>query len=84
MSTLGSEDTTPEQWYKGFVISLFYGLNLVEKVEFKQWWKMQAGFSSVQKLHQFVQEVVLPNVQSKSLLNAKSKRIFIFIDEIDS
>ncbi|MEH2220801.1 MAG: AAA-like domain-containing protein [Nostoc sp.] len=76
MTTLGSEDTTPEQWYKGIIISLFYALNLVEKVKFKQWWGMQAGLSSVQKLHQFVEEVLLPNT--------KSERIFIFIDEIDS
>lgn len=41
VTTLGSEDTTPEQWYKGVIISLFYGLNLVGKVKFKQWWEMQ-------------------------------------------
>ncbi|MFN6465426.1 MAG: AAA-like domain-containing protein [Nostoc sp. DedVER02] len=76
VTTLGSEDTTPEQWYKGVIISLFYALNLVEKVKFKQWWEMQAGLSSVQKLHQFVEEVLLPNT--------KAECIFIFIDEIDS
>ncbi len=76
VTTLGSEDTTPEQWYKGIIISLFYGLNLVGKVKFKQWWEMQTGLSAVQKLHQFVEEVLLPN--------AKAERIFIFIDEIDS
>ncbi|MCW5314607.1 hypothetical protein GTQ43_12520 [Nostoc sp. KVJ3] len=76
VTTLGSEDTTPEQWYKGIIISLFYSLNLVEKVKFKQWWEMQTGLSSVQKLHQFVEEVLLPNT--------KAERIFIFIDEIDS
>jgi WD40 repeat protein len=76
VTTLGSEDTTPEQWYKGIIISLFYALNLVEKVKFKQWWEMQAGLSSVQKLHQFIEEVLLPNT--------KAERIFIFIDEIDS
>ncbi|MEA5601202.1 AAA-like domain-containing protein [Nostoc sp. UHCC 0252] len=76
VTTLGSEDTTPEQWYKGVIISLFYALNLVEKVKFKQWWEMQAGLSSVQKLHQFIEEVLLPN--------SKAEHIFIFIDEIDS
>ncbi|MEH1933098.1 MAG: AAA-like domain-containing protein [Nostoc sp.] len=84
VTTLGSEDTTQEEWYKGVIISLFYGLNLVGKVQFKQWWEMQAGLSSVQKLHQFVEEVLLPNVQSESLPDAKAERIFIFIDEIDS
>jgi WD40 repeat protein len=77
MTRLGSEDTTPEQWYKGVIVSLFYSLDLVKQVNFKQWWEMQAGISSVQKLNQFVEEVLLPNTQ-------KCDRIFILIDEIDS
>ncbi|MBE9036894.1 AAA-like domain-containing protein [aff. Roholtiella sp. LEGE 12411] len=77
MTRLGSEDTTPEQWYKGVIVSLFYSLDLVKQVNFKQWWEMQAGISSVQKLNQFVEEVLLPNTQ-------KGDRIFILIDEIDS
>jgi WD40 repeat protein len=84
MTRLGSEDTTPEQWYKGMMISLFYSLNLEEQVKFKEWWKMQSGISSVQKLHQFVEELLLPNVPSKSQINEKTGGIIIFIDEIDS
>ncbi|MGI2905746.1 AAA-like domain-containing protein [Tolypothrix sp. VBCCA 56010] len=76
VTRLGSENTTPEQWYKGIILSLFYDLNLGEHVKFKNWWDTQAGISPVQKLDQFVEEVLLPNVQSE--------RIFIFIDEIDS
>ncbi|BAY37607.1 WD-40 repeat protein [Nostoc sp. NIES-2111] len=76
VTRLGSEDTTTEQWYKGIIISLFYSLDLSEKVNFKQWWEMQAGLSPVQKLNQFVEELLLSHQQSK--------RIFIFIDEIDS
>jgi WD40 repeat protein len=76
MTILGIEDTTPEQWYKGIIISLFYSLNLAEQINFKGWWETQKGISSVQKLHSFVEEVLLPN--------AKAERIFIFIDEIDS
>ncbi|MBH8554486.1 AAA-like domain-containing protein [Nostocaceae cyanobacterium CENA357] len=84
VTRLGSENTTPEQWYKGIIISLFYSLNLAEKVSFQHWWDMQAGLSPVQKLHHFVEEVLLPNVQSYSLKDKKAGRIFIFIDEIDS
>ncbi|MBW4612342.1 MAG: AAA-like domain-containing protein [Desmonostoc vinosum HA7617-LM4] len=84
MTRLGSEDTTPEQWYKGIIISLFHSLNLAEHVNFKNWWEMQAGISCVQKLNQFVEEVLLPNTQSKSVQNGKANRIFILIDEIDS
>jgi hypothetical protein len=76
MTRLSIEDTTPEQWYKGITFSLFYSLNLAEQVNFKRWWEMEAGISSVQKLHLFVEEILLPNVNSE--------RIVIFIDEIDS
>ncbi|MEH2150568.1 AAA-like domain-containing protein [Nostoc sp.] len=84
VTQLGSEDTTSAQWYKGIIVSMFYGLNLAEHVNFKQWWDMQAGLSPVQKLHQFVEEVLLPNIKSDSEEDDKAKGIFIFIDEIDS
>ncbi|BAY50102.1 WD-40 repeat-containing protein (plasmid) [Scytonema sp. HK-05] len=76
MTRLGIEDTTPDQWYQGIVISLFYSFNLGSEVDFKRWWEKQTGISSVQKLHLFVEDVLLPNVHTE--------RIFIFIDEIDS
>lgn len=76
VTRLGSEETTPMQWYKGVIVSLFYGLNLTERFDFKKWWEQQAELSPVQRLHQFVEQVVLRVVQSE--------RIFIFIDEIDS
>jgi hypothetical protein len=84
VTQLGSENTTPEQWYKGIIVSLFYDLNLAEYVNFKHWWDTQAGVSPVQKLHSFVEGVLLPNVQSESLRDGKAEGIFIFIDEIDS
>ncbi len=84
VTQLGSEDTTSAQWYKGIIVSMFYGLNLVEHVNFKQWWDIQAGLSPVQKLHQFVEEVLLPNIKSDCEGDGKAKGIFIFIDEIDS
>lgn len=76
VTRLGSEETTPLQWYKGIAISLFYELNLAEQISFKDWWNQQAELSLVQRLHQFVQDVVLTQIQDKHL--------FIFIDEIDS
>jgi hypothetical protein len=76
LTRLGSEETTPLQWYKGVIVSLFDGLNLAEQVNFKKWWEQQAELSPVQRLHQFIEQIVLPVVQSE--------HIFIFIDEIDS
>ncbi|MFN6477328.1 AAA-like domain-containing protein [Nostoc sp. DedQUE07] len=84
VTQLGSEDTTSAQWYKGIIVSIFYGLNLAEHVNFKQWWNMQTGLSPVQKLHQFVEEILLPNVKSDSEEGGEAKGIFILIDEIDS
>ena len=57
---------------------------LLRRVNFKQWWDMQAGLSPVQKLHQFVEEVLLPNLNSDCEGDVQAKGIFIFIDEIDS
>lgn len=76
ITRLGSEDTTAEQWYKGIIICLFYDLNLSDQVNFQDWWKTQTGISSVQKLHNFVDEILLTYIPNK--------HIFIFIDEIDS
>ncbi|WP_013324116.1 AAA-like domain-containing protein [Gloeothece verrucosa] len=76
ITRLGSEETTPIQWYKGIIISLFYSLNLAEQINFKDWWAQQTELSPVQRLHQFVEHLLLPGVNSE--------RIFIFIDEIDS
>ena len=84
MTRLGIEDTTPDQWYKGIIISLFYSLKLASQIDFQRWWEMQAGISSVQKLQLFVEDILLPNLKSDSLRDGKAKRIFIFIDEIDS
>ncbi|MCC5661585.1 AAA-like domain-containing protein [Nostoc sp. XA010] len=84
MTRLGIEDTTPDQWYKGIIISLFYSLKLASQIDFQHWWEMQAGISSVQKLQLFVEDILLPNLKSDSLQDGKAKRIFIFIDEIDS
>ncbi len=84
MTRLGSEDTTPEQWYKGVTISLFHSLNLGEKINFKEWWKTQSGISLVQKLHQFVEELLLPNIKTSFENDKKTRGIIIFIDEIDS
>lgn len=76
VSRLGSEETTPLQWYKGIITSLFHELDLAQHVNFKDWWQQQIELSPVQRLHQFVEEVLLPKVQNESIV--------IFIDEIDS
>ncbi|QDL09905.1 hypothetical protein DP113_20185 [Brasilonema octagenarum UFV-E1] len=84
MNRLATNNITQEQWYKSVIFSLFHSLNLRQQVDFQKWWDIQAGTSSVQKLHQFVEEVLLIHIQSKSRKDGKAEGIFIFIDEIDS
>jgi len=76
VSRLGSTTTTLVQWYKGITLSLFHSLDLAQHVNFKDWWQQYTELSPVQRLHQFVEEVLLLYVQNE--------RIFIFMDEIDS
>ncbi|MDY7022851.1 MAG: AAA-like domain-containing protein, partial [Cyanobacteriota bacterium] len=76
ITSIGSENTTPEQWYKGIASELWRGFNLLGAINFKQWWNEQEGISPVQRLSRFIAEVILTKV--------KSEKIFIFVDEIDS
>ncbi len=84
VTQLVSEGITLAQWYKSIIISLLYSLNLAERVKFNQWWNMQASLCPVQKLYQFVEEVLLPNIKSDCQTEGKAEGVFIFIDEIDS
>ncbi|MBP0017065.1 MAG: AAA-like domain-containing protein [Cyanobacteria bacterium SBLK] len=76
MTNIGSETITPTQWYKGIAVELWRGFKLLRKVKFKTWWAEREGISVVQKLSQFIAEVVLQEFTEDKL--------FIFIDEIDS
>jgi WD40 repeat protein len=76
ITNIGSETVTPQQWYKGVAAELWRGFNLLERVNFPQWWQAQAGLSPVQQLSRFLEDVLLTEIPSE--------KIFIFIDEIDS
>ncbi|MBN3960154.1 AAA-like domain-containing protein [Nostoc sp. NMS8] len=73
---LGTNQITPIQWYKGIIVSLFHKLNLTERVNFGSWWEQQSELDPVQKLYQFVEQVLLREFQNN--------RILIFIDNINS
>lgn len=75
-SLLSSNETTPLQWYKGIILSLFHSLDLAQQVNFNDWWEQQKELSPVQRLYQFVEEVLRVRV--------KHERIFILIDKIHS
>ena len=73
LTYLGSEFTTPLQWYKGFVAQLWTGFNLTDVIDLKTWWQ-ERDFSYLQRLGEFI-ELLLDSFPNQ--------KIFIFIDEID-
>jgi WD40 repeat protein len=74
MTSLGS-DVSLQQWYSGIITQLFLGFNLTGKLNLKAWLREREELPPVQKLSQFIEEVLL--------VNCSGKKIFIFIDEID-
>ncbi|MEG4035808.1 AAA-like domain-containing protein [Microcoleus sp. S36b_A4] len=76
MTRIGSENITPLQWYKGIVGDLWRGFHLLGQLNLKTWWKEQEEVSLLQRLSQFIEEILL--------VQFPNERIFIFVDEIDS
>ncbi|MEH1861085.1 MAG: AAA-like domain-containing protein [Nostoc sp.] len=75
LTKIGSQHVTPEQWYAGVVRILVNSFKLSEKFDLRSWWRAQDYLSPVQRLSEFIEEVLLVEV---------SQFIVIFIDEIDS
>ena len=82
MTRIGSENITPDQWYKGIAFELVRRLGLRKKVNLKTWWKEREEIPSVQRLSEFIEDVLLVEVGVEE--GAPSKPLVIFIDEIDS
>ncbi|BAU63327.1 WD-repeat protein [Stanieria sp. NIES-3757] len=76
MTRIGSNNLTPQQWYKGVVFELLRCFNLLGKINFKAWWQEKEHLSNNQRLIEFIEEIILAEVNAA--------KIFIFIDEIDS
>lgn len=81
MTRIGSENVTPEQWYKGFAVELWRSFSLRRKVNLKIWWNERQDLSPVQRLSQFIEEVVLVEVMPDT--DSSLANLVIFIDEID-
>ena len=82
LTRIGSENVTPEQWYKGLAVELWRSLGLLKKVNLRTWWQEQRELSPVQRLSQFIEEILLVEVVHQE--DASSQNMVIFIDEIDS
>ncbi|KYC39858.1 hypothetical protein WA1_28220 [Scytonema hofmannii PCC 7110] len=64
---------TPEQWYKGLLVTIADQLMLTTSVE--QWWQARDGIGVTQRLTQFFEQVLLTEIPD---------RVVIFVDEIDT
>ena len=82
LTRIGSENITPEQWYKGLAVELWRGFSLLRKVNLRTWWQEQGDLSPIQRLSQFIEEILLIEVNEQD--NTHPKNLIIFIDEIDS
>ncbi len=75
LTGMGSQDVTPEKWYAGIVNWLVNVCQESTKRQWRSWWREQRDLlSPVQRLNEFIREVLLVEVQ---------QNIVIFIDEID-
>ena len=81
MTRIGSENVTPEQWYKGIAMELWRSFDLFRKVNLKTWWNDKKDLPPVQRLSQFIEEILLVLVEQED--NSSATKIVIFIDEID-
>jgi hypothetical protein len=75
LTELGSQELSSEQWYAGIVRRLERSFQLSGKFHFSNWWSDRSHISPVQRLGEFIDEVLLVEI---------SQNIVIFIDEIDS
>ncbi|RUT04830.1 hypothetical protein DSM106972_043990 [Dulcicalothrix desertica PCC 7102] len=76
MTRVGSHDTNLQQWYYGIIAELWRALGLFGQVSLKNWLNEQENVSPVQKLSNFIEDIVLKKISTE--------KITIFIDEIDS
>src|SRR5919199_3512677 len=75
ISEIGHRGVTPEQWYAGLLRILENNFNLSDIVNVRTWWRDRNFLTPVQRLSEFIETVLLPNISSN---------IVIFIAEIDS
>lgn len=76
MTRLGSDRLTPQQWYRGMMVSLLQSFQLLGKVNYREWFNTHSDLPPIQCLTVFIEEIVFVQFSSES--------IYIFIDEIDS
>lgn len=76
MTRLGSDRITPQQWYRGMMVSLLQSFQLLTKIKYREWFATRADLPLIQCLSEFVEEILF--------VQFPVAPIYIFIDEIDS
>jgi WD40 repeat protein len=75
LTEIGIQSVTLEKWYAGVIGSLVSSFNLSGQFNWRSWWKERELISPVQRLSEFIQDVLLQYVDGN---------IVIFVDEIDT
>ncbi|MEG4057044.1 MULTISPECIES: WD40 domain-containing protein, partial [unclassified Microcoleus] len=75
ITSIGTSDITPQEWYFGIIDSLVNSFELYNNFDSYEWWTNHNLVSPVQRFSKFIGEVLLKFVD---------KSIVIFVDEIDS
>ncbi|NJO51821.1 MAG: hypothetical protein HC840_23110 [Leptolyngbyaceae cyanobacterium RM2_2_4] len=75
ITAIGGQDVTPHQWYAGVIRNLVRSFELTQKIDLRNWLREREFLTPVQRLGEFVEEVLLVEVP---------QQIVIFVDEIDS
>ncbi len=76
MTSIGSRDLTPQQWYKTLAADLLRSLNLWDQVNLKTWWQERSSISPLRQLNLLIEEIVE--------VYYPDERLVIFVDEVDS
>ncbi|MGD1906314.1 MAG: AAA-like domain-containing protein [Leptolyngbyaceae cyanobacterium] len=74
VTNIGSDNITPEQWYRGMMGTLAMQFNLHTR-DIRTWWDQRNHLSLTQILSQFIELL---------LAQCPEQRLFIFVDEVDS
>lgn len=75
LTSIGTRDITPEQWYAGVIDNIRSSLNLYDSFDLYGWWINHSLLSNVQRFSKFIEQILLKLIP---------KKVVIFVDEIDS
>jgi adenylate cyclase len=76
LTSIGSEQVTPQQWYKSLAADLIRSFGLWQQINFKQWWQTHEGITPLRCFSLLFEEVIFTQLPDQ--------RLFVFLDEVDS